>query len=121
MKALLVTAHGSRQDSSNEEVRALSRKVLLNHEHRFQFVGTAFLEIANPSIFEAVAELVGYGALEIVLFPFFISGGSHVTQDLPRIISELRLAYPQLNFKLLPHLGAMQGIESLIIKNLMED
>ena len=50
MQALLIVAHGSRRVESNEEIRALAAQVAQQSVQTYSIVGSAFLELAEPSI-----------------------------------------------------------------------
>jgi sirohydrochlorin ferrochelatase len=55
MKALLLVAHGSRRQASNVEVVALSAAIAREMKDDYPMVEAGFLELAEPSIPEALA------------------------------------------------------------------
>ena len=118
MKALLIVAHGSRRKESNDEVRRLATRIDENSGPAFDLVSSAFLEISSPQIDSAVADLVEAGAKEIKVFPYFLAAGTHVVNDIPRLIKEEEEHHPSVHFEMLPHLGALQGISTLIINQI---
>ncbi len=118
MKALLIIAHGSRRKDSNDEVRRLADRIRENSGPAFGLVASAFLEISSPQMDSAIADLAEEGATSIVVFPYFLAAGTHVAHDIPRIVEEEKEAYPNIDFEILPHLGALQGISSLILKHI---
>ncbi|VGO20011.1 sirohydrochlorin chelatase [Pontiella sulfatireligans] len=118
MRALLIVAHGSRRKESNEEVRRLACRINENSGPAFDLVTSAFLEISSPQIDSAVADLVDEGAIEIKVFPYFLAAGTHVVNDIPRLIGEEKENFPNVHFEFLPHLGALQGISTLILNQI---
>lgn len=118
MRALLIVAHGSRRKESNDEVRRLATRILENAGPAFTTVTCAFLEISSPQIDSAVADLVDAGADEIKVFPYFLAAGTHVVNDIPEQIKEAEQTYPAVTFEILPHLGALQGISTLILNKI---
>lgn len=118
MNALLIIAHGSRRKESNDEVRRLTQRIGENSGPAFDVVTCAFLEISSPQVDSAVADLAAAGATSILIFPYFISAGTHVTVDIPRMMEEGKANYPAIDFDILPHLGALQGISSLILTHI---
>lgn len=118
MKALLIIAHGSRRKESNDEVRRLAKRISNNAGPAFDHVECAFLEISSPQVDSAVADLVEDGATEIKVFPHFLAAGTHVVNDIPRMIEEEKENFPNVHFEVLPHLGALQGISTLIINQI---
>ena len=121
MKTLLIIAHGSRRKESNEEVRQLADRVATNSGDAFDRVASSFLEISSPQIDSAIADLAEAGATEIAVFPYFLAAGTHVANDIPRLIDEEKEKYPQIKFTILPHLGALKGISTLILNHLNAD
>ena len=78
MKTLILIAHGSRIERSNDEIKSLSEAVAAKVRGRFEIVCCAFLEIAAPSIPEAIESCIQSGADEILLYPYFLTAGRHV-------------------------------------------
>ena len=118
MKALLIVAHGSRRKESNDEVRRLATRINENSGPAFDLVTSAFLEISSPQIDSAVHDLVDDGADEIKVFPYFLAAGTHVVSDIPKLIAEEEENYPNVHFEMLPHLGALQGISTLVLNQI---
>lgn len=113
-KALIIVAHGSRKDSSNEEVKALGEKVRSLVDKRYTFVLTAFLEFAAPSLEESMLSCIDKSASEIVILPYFLASGNHVTRDIPEAIEKIEVAYPKVKITLKEHLGSSPGMVKLL-------
>jgi sirohydrochlorin ferrochelatase len=110
-RTLVLIAHGSRMEAANEEIRALARR--LEEKLGYPVIG-AFLELATPSIPEAVDLALRSDALEILLLPYFLTQGRHVQEDIPAILAEKARAYPETPLKLLPYLGSQEEILGLL-------
>jgi len=113
-KALIIVAHGSRKDSSNEEVKALGEKVKYLQDKHYTFVMTAFLEFATPSLQESMLSCIEKGATEIVILPYFLASGNHVTRDIPEVVQKIQTAHPQIEILLKSHLGSSPGMAELL-------
>ena len=118
MKALLIVAHGCRIKAANDEVRRLAKRIDENSGPAFDLVTSAFLELSSPQVDSAIADLVEEGAKEIKVFPYFLVAGTHAIKNIPRIIEEAKETYPDIHFEILPHLGALQGISTLVLKHI---
>lgn len=105
MKSLLLVAHGSRREASNQEVAALSQRVMQNTDTSFDIVEYAFLEIARPSIEEGLRTCIEAGAREIVVFPYFLAAGRHVVADIPNDVAPVEAEHPEVSITIAPHLG----------------
>lgn len=114
MKYLLVVAHGSRREASNEEVRQLAARMdLLKHE--FDAVGSAFLELTEPLIPDGIRQAVIEGAHEIVVLPYFLSAGRHVVTDVPAEVDLMRKEFPKINISMAPYFGTAESIPTLLL------
>lgn len=116
MKALLLVAHGSRLTTSNDAIKQLSIK-LRDRLSASDFLALeyAFLELTKPSIPQSIAKLVEQGATELVVMPYFLAPGTHVMDDIPRLIAEAELKYLEVSFKVMPYLGGAEGMLDLIL------
>lgn len=112
---LLIVAHGSRREASNDEVRRLAGRVRDLCTAGFDHVEVAFLELAEPGIPEGLAHCLAKGASEIVVFPYFLAAGTHVALDIPEAISAFELDHPDIRVHLTPHLGASEALPKTIL------
>lgn len=113
---LLLVAHGSRRQASNDEVRALAERMRSAHHPHIADVQVAFLELAEPSIPDALADCVSLGAGEIIVFPYFLAAGTHVSVDIPEEIATFKNKYPHVQVTLTPHLGASPTLGQTILE-----
>lgn len=115
MKALVLVAHGSRRETSNDEIRALTRR-LGEAAGGFQHVVCAFLELAEPSIPDGLRAAIAAGAEEVVVLPYFLSAGRHVVADIPGEVAVVQAEHPAVPILIAPYLGAAEGITRLLLE-----
>lgn len=117
---LIVIAHGSRREASNEEVAQFAHRIgsAMGLNGAYQAVDCAFLELAEPSIPSAMDRAVAAGAVEVDLFPYFLAAGRHVAEDIPRIVGEARGRHPHVAFRLLDHFGAWSDLPAMVAEGL---
>lgn len=112
-RAVLLVAHGSRVPESNFEIQALAER-LAGAVGPDAAVAHAFLELAQPSIPEAIDDLVRGGKGRIVLIPYFLSAGRHVAEDIPAIVADARARHPGLEIEITGHFGAQERVPELL-------
>lgn len=83
MTGFIVFAHGSRVESANEAVRKVAEQMA---SHGARLVEPAFLELGVPDLSGAVDRLVERGAGSIVVIPYFLTLGTHLQRDLPKLV-----------------------------------
>lgn len=115
MKCLLLIAHGSRRENSNQEVRQLVENIAACEESVFDEVTVAFLELASPSILDGLESCIKQGATEIVVFPYFLAAGRHVVEDIPAEVMPVREKYPEVQIYIAPHLGFSLDLPQIIL------
>lgn len=119
MKALLLVAHGSRRVASNDEIRALTARIR-ETDPEFDHVDCAFLELAEPSIPEGIRAAIRAGARQLVVLPYFLSAGRHVSEDIPGEVNSVRSEYPDIDISLAPYLGSSPEIARLLVMQASE-
>jgi len=115
MKALLIVAHGSRRQTSNEEVRQITAQVEKLAGDDFDWVGSGFLELAGPSIPQGIQQFIDAGATEVVVLPYFLSAGRHVAEDIPAQIEQVQVLNPQVIITQTSYLGSANGVGDLLL------
>jgi sirohydrochlorin ferrochelatase len=113
--SLLIVAHGSRRSESNLEVKDLTQIIRKKACSKYLSISHAFLELAEPSIGEAIDECVRQGATEILLLPYFLSAGRHVQQDIPEQVAVKQTQYPQVQIRITTYLGASDAIADMML------
>ncbi len=116
MRGLVLVAHGSRRAAANVEVAELARQVALQAGARYGVVTHGFLEMAEPSIPDAIQQAIDAGATEVVVVPYFLSAGRHVTEDIPRQVRRKQADCSAVRMTIAPYLGALATIPDLLLK-----
>ena len=115
MKALLLVAHGSRRQQSNDEVDKIAEKLKSHCADEYRIIHAAFLELAETLIPDGIKNCVDDGASSIIVLPYFLNSGRHVIEDVPNIVNETKLLYPQVEIKIAAHLGASELMLNLLV------
>ena len=101
--AWIVIDHGSRQAEANEIAVGLSREI---QQRRPETIVThAHMDIASPTLEEAVESCMERGAEEILVLPYFLSPGRHTQETIPDQVAALAARYPDLVFRVAGPLG----------------
>ena len=99
MERIIIAGHGSpKQDANNLENIAHLLHDMIHPGCSEECVKVAYLQFVKPDIMEALTSCVGDGATKIIIHPYFLSSGMHVTSDIPEIIKEASGRYPDVEF-----------------------
>lgn len=113
-KSLVIVAHGSRRTESNEELMLIAKKLIALTAADFSDVTYGFLELAEPSIPDAIIQCINSGAESVTILPYFLSAGRHVTVDIPNEVLKVQKQYPQSSLIITPYLGAAESLLEVI-------
>jgi sirohydrochlorin cobaltochelatase len=103
MKAVVLFGHGSRDPLWRQPIeRVAARIAVLKPE---VLVACAYLELDEPDLATAVAELVDRGATTISVIPMFLGAGRHAREDLPKLVEAARARHDGVEFTLQPAVG----------------
>ena len=114
--AVLLIAHGSRRASANDDLIELAQR--LRAVSDYKFVEIAFLELAEPTIPHGIASCVSRGAHRVLMLPYFLSAGAHVSEDLERFRAQAAAEHPGITFVLCEPLGRHALIVDVVLDRL---
>ncbi|RYF80888.1 MAG: cobalamin biosynthesis protein CbiX [Comamonadaceae bacterium] len=93
-QGIVLLAHGSRDPQWREPVEAVARRIGAQAPHLL--VRCAYMELAQPDLQTAAAELVAEGITSLQVLPLFLGMGHHVREDLPRRAAQVQAAFPSI-------------------------
>jgi sirohydrochlorin ferrochelatase len=110
---VILVDHGSRVADSNAALLVVADrfKRTLGHD----LVEPAHMELAEPSIADAVAACVTRGAKRIVVVPFFLLPGRHWRKDIPELTQMACATHGDLPYLVTAPLGDAQGVVDVLI------
>lgn len=111
-RGILLFAHGSRDARWREPVEAVARRVA-ERDPAAQ-VACAYLELVEPDLPTAAAQMVRDGAAEIRVVPLFLGIGKHVREDLPMLLAGLKASHPGVRFTLQRAVGEEPALVDLL-------
>jgi sirohydrochlorin ferrochelatase len=111
--AVIILFHGSRAEGADETAQRIAADV--GRRGRFGAVATAFLQHVKPDLMEAVHACVRQGADKIVVVPFFLQMGMHVTADIPVLINRVKKRYPDLTIVVTGAVGSHPLMAEIVV------
>jgi sirohydrochlorin cobaltochelatase len=107
-RGLILFAHGSREPGWAEPFEQLAARVRVAAPQAQ--VRLAFLELMQPDLAGAAAQLVSAGVDTIRIVPIFLGQGGHLRRDLPLLVDDLRVQFPEAKFAYAPAAGDDAGV-----------
>lgn len=119
MEHIILIGHGSPKKDAN----TIDQVGRLLHDRIHQGCGgdcvrAAYLQFAEPDIMTAITDCVQAGAERIVLHPYFLYSGMHVTKDIPEVIRAAGERYPAVEFVYTEPLGTHDKLVQIVMERI---
>ncbi len=112
--AIVLVDHGSRRDEANQSLERVAAWVREGSPERP--VHVAHMELAPPSLADAIAACVAEGAREIVVVPYFLAPGSHSTRDIPQMARDAAAEHSGVSVRIASPLGPDPTLARLVLE-----
>ncbi len=119
MESIILAGHGSpKRDANRLGVVAEMLHRAMHPGCTGQCVKVAYMEFAEPSIPETLDREAQRGARKIIIHPFFLNSGVHVTKDIPEMISAAESRNPGVEFVYTEPLGVHEKLIQVVIERI---
>ncbi len=116
MEQIILIGHGSpRKEANNIEVIGNLLHNTIHPGCAKQCVRVSYLQFGEPDIAETIRICSESGSKRIILHPFFLSPGMHVTKDIPAMVDQARMQYPGIEFIYSDPLGLHEHLVKIVI------
>ena len=116
MKALVLVDHGSKVEEANKLLEKICTSLRSRPKTGFDIIEYCHMELAEPTIKQAIDNCVSKGADEIVVHPYFLSPGRHSKSDIPRMVKKATRNHDGLIYRVTEPLGFHHKILEVIIE-----
>jgi sirohydrochlorin ferrochelatase len=112
--AIVVVDHGSKREAANKTLNDVIA-IIRGRSSTVPIYG-AHMELASPTISDAFRTAVERGANHIIVVPFFLAPGRHVSSDIPALVSHAAQSHPGVTFDVRSPIGTHPAIADLVIE-----
>ena len=117
-QALLIVDHGSRRKESNDLLEQIA--TMMRERFGLGIVHYAHMELGEPTIQQGFDACVTEGAEEVIVFPYFLGTGRHVTTDIPDLVKQAANRHPGIAFRIAEPLGVHPKIGEVIMERITQ-
>ena len=119
MESIILIGHGSpKKDANNIETIGRFLHSMIHPDCSKGCVKVAYLQFAKPELSDTIKESVRNGAKKIIIHPYFLISGMHVTKDIPEMIKEAEKMYPDVEFIYTEPLGIHEKLVQVIAERI---
>ncbi len=119
MERIIIIGHGSPlMEANNLHIisNMLHRRV--HPDCQSECVKMAYLQFGSPDLMEAIHSCIDEGAVRIIIHPYFLNSGMHVTKDIPEIIEIAKKEYPAIEFVYTEPIGVHNLLTDIIFERI---
>ena len=121
METIIIVGHGSlEKEAGNIELVVKKLHRMIHDKCKDNCVRAAYLQFLDPDLRVAIKASVEEGAKKIIVHPFFLSSGVHVSKNIPKILKEADKRYPDVEFVCTQHLGAHDKLVEVVLERIKE-
>ncbi|WP_083684825.1 sirohydrochlorin chelatase [Massilia putida] len=111
----LIVGHGSREASGNDEIRDFAAQWRARRpDLRIEL---CFIEFAPPGLNAALLD-AARTSRRVLVVPLILNAAGHVKMEIPEAVEQARLAHPQAEILLAPHLSACDPVLAILKRRL---
>ena len=119
MESIILIGHGSpKKDANNIETMGRLLHSMIHPDCSKGCVRVAYLQFAKPELSDTIKESVRNGAKKIIIHPYFLISGMHVTKDIPEMIKEAEKMYPDVEFIYTEPLGIHEKLVHVVMERI---
>lgn len=115
---VVIVDHGSKRPAANAQLDLVV--ALFQKTTGAAIVEPAHMELAEPTIADAIGACVRQGATEIIVHPYFLAPGRHSTEDIPRMAAEAAAAHKNISCHVTEPLGLDERMCAVIETRIAE-
>lgn len=115
MEKIILVGHGSpKKDANQMDLVGTLLHGLIHPGCTADCIRTGYLQFQRPDLPQVLEEAAKSGATRVIVHPYFLASGMHVTKDIPELISEARARHPQVEFHYTEPLGISEKLVHVI-------
>jgi sirohydrochlorin ferrochelatase len=115
---IIILGHGSRLKKANGLIAGIIKTI--KEELKLRNIHPAYLQLVHPNLSKGIRNLAKEGCRKIIIVPFFLFAGNHVSRDIPGIIREEKRKYPHIAFVYTKNLGQDLRIAEIVVDKIKE-
>ncbi len=111
--AVIILGHGSKSKGAGNVIRKIVAEV--KKLGGYEIVEYAFLQYVRPTPHDALERCFRRKAEKIVVVPFFMQSGAHVTRGIPELVVRARKQYPDIEIAVTDYAGAHPLMAKIVV------
>ncbi len=111
--AVIILGHGSKSTAADEAIQRTAAEV--KKLGGYELVEYAFLQYSKPTPQNAIENCIEQKAERIVIVPFFMQSGEHVTKNIPAFLEKAKKRYPDVDIVVTDYAGSHPLMTKIVL------
>ncbi len=118
MKAVLLLAHGSKENNTVDTMETITKMV--REKTNVDMVEEAYMQMRDKNLAKGIDNLVAKGATSVIIMPYFLFEGVHIKEDIPMEIADYMSKNPNITVTMGKTLGADERLAAIVADRISE-
>lgn len=116
---IIVVGHGSSEEGADNTAHIAEQlHEMLHKDCSTDCIRVAYLQFMEPDLKKVIGEAAAGGAEKIIVHPFLLSSGYHVTKNIPATIEKARQEFPGIEFVYTEPLGSHEKLAEVVLERI---
>lgn len=115
---ILLLGHGSKAQGATQGMNDIAEQIA--SRFGIQDLVVCQMEGLGLNLQEAIAQAYEQGIRTILVQPYFLHAGNHLRLDIPEMLDEARVKFPDMQLHLGRHLGVDPALADLVHRRIQE-
>ncbi len=117
-RAIILLGHGSRVPDAGKHMEKVAAG--LKQKYGYTMVEICYMSRIGPHFPEILDKCVMQGATDIMVIPYFLHDGLHLVLDIPEMMKQLVVKYPNVKLVLGRNLGFDEALVDLVERRISD-
>ena len=119
MEIIIIVGHGSlEREAGNVEFVVEQLHRMIHGDCKDNCVRVAYLQFLDPDLRAVIKKCVADGAKRVIVHPYFLSSGVHVSKNIPEILNDAAKSHPDVEFVCTEHLGTHTKLVEVVLERI---
>lgn len=120
MEKIIIVAHGSYKKETNNNLKDFTKAMAVKLKINPEDIKYAYLRFKRPTVEEAISQCISENAKTIIIHPLFLSSGTHVTLEIPKIIESFKQKHQEIEIVYTKPLGLHEKLIDIVKERIEE-
>lgn len=117
-QGVVIIAHGSKRKEANDEIITMVK--MIQERDQNNIYQAAFMQFDAIDLSQAVQYVLDRGVQKVVIVPYFLVTGNHISVDIPELIKTEKQKHPDIEFLIARHLNGHPALVDIVLDRIRE-